>query len=89
MVNVTAVINTTEMIGSLSSLPGSTTLIRIFQTVGILFIVYILFLFFKGILEYRKFSRVKNIDKRVEEMSKTLLSIDKKLTSPAKQKQKR
>ncbi len=89
MENITSVMNITETIGSLPSIPGFTTLIRIFQTAGILFIAYLIFLFFKGILEYRKFSKIKEIDKRIKEMSQTLLNIERQLTSTAKQKSKK
>jgi hypothetical protein len=78
-----------EAIQSVAAIPGFTTLIRILQTAGIIFIGYLIFLFIKGIIQYKKFSKIKHIDKTLDNINQTLLNIEKKLTSPAKQKAKK
>jgi hypothetical protein len=78
-----------ELIKTLATLPGLTTLIRIFQTAGIILIAYLIFLFFKSITNYKTFSRIKHMDQTLESINITLIELDKKLTSQAKQKSKK
>lgn len=78
-----------ELTQSLSNLPGFTTLIKIFQTAGIVFIIYLIFLFVKSIIQYRRLAKISTIVKTLESVNQTLFSIDKKLTSTAKQKLKK
>ena len=77
-----------ELTQGLSTVPGITTLITILQTAGILLIGYLIFLFFRGILQYKKFSKIKNIDKTLSNIEKSLANIEEKLTKKNKDKAK-
>jgi hypothetical protein len=79
----------TEAIRSVAAIPGFTTLIRILQTAGIIFIGYLIFLFIKGIFQYKKFAKIKHMDKTLSNIEISLNNIEKKLTGPAKQKTKK
>ncbi len=89
MGNETSVAILSELIQTVGTLPGLTTLIRIFQTAGIILIIYLIFLFFKSITNYKTLSRIKHMNQTLESINTTLIEINKKLTSPAKQKSKK
>ena len=55
-----------------SQIPGMSAIIKIAQTAGVLFIVYILFLIFKSIIQTRQSMRLKQIANSVEEINKKL-----------------
>ena len=76
------VINNSEVIDVLGSIPGLSGLIKIGQVAGILVIVYIAFLIFKAILGFRQHKKISNLNK-------TLESIDKKLDKLVKQTTKK
>jgi hypothetical protein len=48
------------------------TLITIFKAVGIAILVYIVYLFIRGIFIYKRIKRMKNIEKKVLEIDRKL-----------------
>ena len=57
---------------ALASIPGLTDLIRIGKIAGVVIIVYIVFLIFKGIMEFSRVKYLKSIEKNVIEINKKL-----------------
>jgi hypothetical protein len=82
------VFNVTNIISEVGTLPGLNTLIWILQTAGIIFIAYIIFLFIQGAINYKKFSKIKKIEKTLEEINTTLKKLDKTVTNKYKTRSK-
>ena len=89
MGNISLGLNTTEIVSSLVSLPGLTTLIKIFQTAGIILIFYLIFLFFRGITNYKKYSKIRHMDQTLSSIEQSLAHIEEKFTGAAKEKNKK
>ncbi len=75
-----------EIIKLVENIPGITTLIRILQAAGILFIAYLIFLFIRGILQYQSFTKIKRMEQSLARIDNTLQRIDEKIGDTAKQK---
>ena len=88
MTNATEINIVSELLSNFSSLPGISVAIKILQTAGIIFIIYITFLFIKGILQYKKLSKISKMDKKLEEINNTLKKIDSKLGKVSKKRGK-
>ncbi len=79
MENVTGTALLSEFIQLLSNLPGFTGLIRILQTAGIVLIIYLVFLFVKSIIQYRRLAKIAIIGKTLESVNQTLLKTPKEI----------
>lgn len=88
MISETNTLIPSDAISLFSSIPGVTTLIQILQTVGILIIVYVSFLFIKGILQYKRLSKLNDIEKILSNINTNIARIEKKFTNQAEYKRK-
>lgn len=60
------------VVEAMMNIPGMGAIIKIVQTAGILFIVYLIFLIFKAIIQSRQSMRLKKIAISVEEINKKM-----------------
>jgi hypothetical protein len=86
MINTSVGVDLTTIVSEVIQLPAFTSLIKILQTAGIVFIGYLIFLFVQGILQYRRFSRIRHMDNTLDKISHTLSSIETKLTAISRRK---
>lgn len=90
MENLTSNMVLEESIRILASLPGISSLVKIFQAVGVLIIAYLVFLISRGLMEYKRFSLVKEIRQSISSIKQTLENIDSKIsTANAKKETKK
>jgi len=70
---------TSGLIGSIANIPGVSTLVKISQAVGIVILIYFIFLIIRAITQINTSRRFKKLVKSVEEINKKLdVLIDKK-----------
>ena len=79
------VINETilSILSTLTTLPGVSTIIKIFQAVGIVILIYFIVLIIRTILQYRYAKNLSQIAKNVEQMN---LKLDAFIDSNKKRK---
>ncbi len=63
---------TSGVLNSLINLPGVSTLVKIFQAIGIILAVYFIFLIIRAITQINTSLRFKKLVKNVEEINKKL-----------------
>ena len=83
------VTNTTGIIDILSSLPGVSLLIKIFQIAGVIIIIYVAFLILKSILNIRRNIRLKKIMESLKRIERKVDKLSKPQTKNKKTNNKR
>jgi hypothetical protein len=86
MENLPNVVNGNDLVSAFTSIPGLSSLVRILQAASLVFIAYLIFLFVKGILQYKGFSRIKRMEKSIQDISSTLKRIEGNLAKSNKKK---
>ena len=65
-----------DLISALNTIPGFSALIWVLRTIGIVFIVYLIFMIVKSVLEYKRLSSLKDVKKTLDSIDNTLLRIE-------------
>ena len=68
-----------DLISALNAIQGFGALIWILRTVGIVFIIYLVFMIVKSVLEYKRLSSLKDVKSTLDSIDHTLLRIEKKI----------
>ena len=61
-------------------------LVLILKALGVLAIIYVLYLIVTGVLNYRRTRKIENIEKKTEDIEKKIVSVDKKLNKLLKKR---
>ncbi len=91
MADVNSIVNMTELTQQLSAyiLDKMSPLVTIFKVVGVLILIYVIFLIIRGIFRWKTAYDIGRISRNVEEINEKLDALIKKPTAREKRKVKK